>query len=191
MRDPASADDARLLAAAVADIAAFEQLYDRYVYRVTAFAARRCASADDVADVVAQTFVRLLRVADRYDPARGDPAAFVLAIAANLARDQQRGIRRQRALVSRLSGRDLLDADDTERIEAAIDAARTGPAMRAALDAVPDGEGAVLRLVAGGASPSEAAAALGITPGAARVRLARARQRIRTRLAVDEEEQAQ
>lgn len=191
MRDPASADDARLLAAAVADIAAFEQLYDRYVYRVTAFAARRCASADDVADVVAQTFVRLLRVADRYDPARGDPAAFVLAIAANLVRDQQRGIRRQRALVSRLSGRDLLDAGDTERIEAAIDAARTGPAMRAALDAVPDGEGAVLRLVAGGASPSEAAAALGITPGAARVRLARARQRVRARLAVDEEEQAQ
>jgi RNA polymerase sigma factor (sigma-70 family) len=189
--DPVRADDARLLAAAVTDISAFEELYCRYVYRVTAFAARRCASADDVADVVAQTFVRLLRVADRYDPARGDPAAFVFAIAANLARDQQRGIRRQRALVSRLSGRDLLDADDIERIENAIDAARTGPAMRAALDELPAGEGAVLRLVAAGASPREAAATLGITPGAARVRLARARHRVRTRLAVHDEEQAQ
>jgi DNA-directed RNA polymerase specialized sigma24 family protein len=93
--------------------------------------------------------------------------------------------------VSRLSGRDLLHADDTERIEAAIDPARTGPTMRAALDGVSDGEGAVLRLVAGGASPSEAAATLGITAGAARVRLARAPHRIRTRLAVDKEEQAQ
>ena len=188
MRDPASADDAQLMAAAATDIGAFEELYRRYVYRVTAFAARRCASAEDVADVVAQTFVRLLRVADRYEPARGGPEAFVQAIAANLARDQQRGARRQRALVSRLSGRDLLGPDDTERIEAAIDAARTGPAVRAALDGVPDGEGAVLRLVAGGASPSEAAAALGISPGAARVRLARARQRLRAQLAGHEGE---
>jgi RNA polymerase sigma factor (sigma-70 family) len=191
MGDPASVTDAQLLAVATDDVSAFEELYRRHVCRVTAFATRRCASAEDVADVVAQTFLRLLRVADRYDPGRGDPSAFVLAIAANIVRDQHRGIRRQRALVSRLSGRDLLDADDTGRIEAAIDAARTGRAVRAALEGVPDGEGQVLRLVAGGASPSEAAATLGITPGAARVRLARARHRIRTKLAVRNEEQAQ
>src|SRR5215208_3880901 len=107
MRDPARADDARLLAVAATDISAFEELYRRYVARVTAFAARRCESADDVADVVAQTFVRLLRVADRYDPARGEPGAFVWAIATNMARVRQRQARRQQALVTRLSGRDL------------------------------------------------------------------------------------
>lgn len=75
MADPAS--DADLLTAMPHDLSAFEAFYDRYFERVTAFAARRCSSAEDVADVVAQTFVRLLSAAPRYDPARAQPAAFV------------------------------------------------------------------------------------------------------------------
>jgi hypothetical protein len=36
------------------DLGAFGAFYERYVDRVTAFAARRCSCAEDVADVVAQ-----------------------------------------------------------------------------------------------------------------------------------------
>jgi RNA polymerase sigma factor (sigma-70 family) len=174
------ADDAELLGVIPSDVVAFETFYRRYMERVTAFAARRCSSADDVADVVAQTFVRLLDAAERYDPERGEPAAFVFGIAANVVRDVHRHAGRRRALISKLSGCDLLDDDDVERIEAAIDASREAPAVHAALDALPAGEQEMLRLVAGGHTPGQAADELGISPGAGWTRLSRARQRLRS-----------
>ena len=180
--------DADLLAALPDDVTAFEAFYDRYLERVTAMAARRCPSAEDVADVVAQTFVRLIDAARRYDPARGEPGAFVFGVTANVARDLHRRGARHRALVARLSGRDLLDADDTERIEAAIDAARTAGQVSGALADVPAGEAAMVRLVADGRTPGQAAAELGITPGAGWTRLSRARTRLRARLIDPEEE---
>jgi|SRR5262245_35671972 len=173
------ASDAELLVAMARDVSAFEAFYDRYFGRVTAFAARRCPSAEDVADVVAQTFVHLLGAAERYDPARGQPAGFVLGIAANVVRELQRTGARRRALVSKLAGRDLLDGDDIERIEAAIDAARIAGALSGALDDVPAGEREMLLLVADGRTPGQAADELGISPGAAWTRLSRARRRLR------------
>jgi len=181
--------DVELLAALPHDLAAFEAFYDRYFARVTAFAAKRCTSAEDVADVVAQTFVRLLGAAERYDPARAAPAAFVLGIAANVVRELYRRSTRQHALVARLSGRDLLDGDDIERIDAAIDAARAARELRPAIDAMPPGEQAVLLLVSDGRSPGQAAAELGISPAAAWARLSRARRRLR-RLTTDPDEGA-
>lgn len=188
MTGASTADDTDLFARAGRDMAAFEALYRGHVRRVTAYAAARCSSAHDVADVVAQTFVRLLQVADRFDAERGDPTAFVLGIAANITRDHHRRANRQRSLIARLSGPDLLDDDDTERIDAAVDAARVAPAAREALDGMTAGESAVFRLVVGGASPHEAAAALGISPVAARVRLSRARHRIKAHMGTHTED---
>lgn len=180
-----AADDAALLARAADDVDALEALYRRYVRRVAAFAARRCPSADDVADVVAGTFDRLLRYAHRYDAARGPVVAFVFAVAGSVIADQRRREARDRALVTRLSGRDLLDSDDVTRIEAAIDAALSVDELAPALECLTAGEGAVLQLVAAGLSPAEAAARLDITPNAARVRLARARQRVRSHAGIE------
>ena len=174
--------DAELLAASTRDAEAFRAFYDRYFARVTAYAARRCSCAEDVADVVAQTFVHLLSAAGRYDPARGEPAAFLFGIAGNVVRDLHRSGARQQALAARLAGRDLLDADDVDRIESAIDAARAAEAISGALGEVPTGERAVLELVASGRTPSEAAGELGISPGAAWTRLSRARRRLRERV---------
>jgi RNA polymerase sigma-70 factor (ECF subfamily) len=183
MSNPAPTSDAELLAALPHDLGAFEVFYRRHVRRVTTFAAGRCSSAEDVADVVAQTFVRLLDVADRYDPARAEPAAFVFAIAASLARDVHRGTSRRRALISKLAGRDLLDAGETEQVETAIDAARAAGPVHDALDAVPPGEQEMLRLVADGRTPGQAARELGISPAAAWTRLSRARRRVRSQMA--------
>lgn len=177
--DDAGDGDVQLLLALPDDVHAYETFYRRYVRRVTGFAATRCASAADVADAVALTFVRLLSAARRYDPERGDPAAFLMGIAANVLREQHRARRRHAALVSRLAGRDLLHTDDVERIEAAIDAARQRDQLDAAMDAVPAGERRMIELVADGRTPSQAADVLGITHGAARVRLSRARRRLR------------
>jgi RNA polymerase sigma-70 factor (ECF subfamily) len=175
-------DDGAVLLAAASDIGAFEKVYRRYVGNVTAYAVARCDTAADVGDVVAQTFVRLLRVVGTYDPGRGEPGAFVFAVASSTLRDHYRARRRRRALVHRLAGRDLLDADETDVVESAIDAARAAPAAEQALDRVPRNDEEILRLVAAGASPSEAASALGISPTAARGRLFRARRRVQSQL---------
>jgi RNA polymerase sigma factor (sigma-70 family) len=182
MGNAQAAKDGDLLVAAASDLAAFEEFYRRYVRRVTAFAASRCSSAQDVADVVAQTFVRLLDAAGRYDVSRGEPEPFVLGIAANTARQLEHRRIRQLALTAKLSGRSLLTADDTERIDAAIDAAREARRLEDALAGVPEAEREVLQLVADGHTPSQAAEELGITPGTARTRLSRGRARLRTRL---------
>jgi RNA polymerase sigma factor (sigma-70 family) len=189
MSNADAASDADLLAACQHDASAFEDLYRRYVRRVTGFAATRCSCAADVADVVAQTFVRLLDAAGNYDPARGEPAAFVLGVAANVARDVHRLKGRHRALVARLAGRDLLDADDIERAEAAIDAARAAGTVRDALGTVPAGEQDMIRLVAAGHTPGQAAHELGISPEAGWTRLSRARRRLRSHLTTTDEEQ--
>jgi RNA polymerase sigma-70 factor (ECF subfamily) len=181
------ATDAELLAAVPDDVTAYEEFYRSYVRRVTAFAARRCSCAEDVADVVAVTFVRLLGAARRYDPARGEPAAFVMGITANVIRDQERQDARQQALLSKLSIRERLDDDDVERIDAAICAAQLTGDMRDALSAIPPGERDMLRLVARGHTQAQAAAQLGISQGAGRVRLTRARRRLRRHISDAEE----
>ena len=183
-----TASDAELLAALPHDVAAFEAFYRRYVRRVMGFAVKRCSSAEDAADVVAHTFVRLLSAARRYDPARAQPSTFVLGVAANVVRDQRRHNARHRALVTKLAGRGLLEADDIVAVDAAIDAASTARSLTGALATVPPGEQEVLRLVAAGQTPGQAAVALGISPTAARARLSRARRRLRLHLSPSDKE---
>jgi RNA polymerase sigma factor (sigma-70 family) len=174
-----AATDAELLAAVPYDPIAFEAFYRRYVRRVMGFAVKRCSEAEDAADVVAHTFVRLISASERYDPSRGRPDTFLLGIATNVLRDVQRRNARHRALVAKLAGRGLLEADDLERIDAAIDAAATAGRLRDVLDTIPLGEQEMLRLVAAGQPPEEAAAQLGISYPAGRARLSRARRRVR------------
>lgn len=180
MRVDETTSDAELLVAAASDVVAFETFYRRYVDRVTAVAVRRCSSAGDVADVVAQTFVRLLDAAERYDPDRAAPAPFVYGITVNVIRELHRSRARHQALVSKLSGRDLLAPDDVERLEAAMVARQASREAQDALDAAPPGEQAMVRLVAAGRSPDQAARELGISSTAGRSRLSRARRRLRT-----------
>jgi len=177
--DDSDAAEARLLARLADDEVAFETIYRRYVRRVTAYAARRCATPDDVADVVAQTFVRLLRRAATFDAERGTVTSFVYALAASEVADHHRGTARRRRLAGRVAGRALLTDDDVTRLDEALDAHRSAAALAPALATLAPSEDAVLRLVAEGLSPAEAARALAITPDAARARLARARRRVR------------
>lgn len=180
--DPANASDAELLAAVPEDRAAFEAFYRRYFRRVMGFAVKRCSSAEDAADVVAHTFVRVVSAARRYDPERSRPDVFLLGIAMNVIRDVRRRNARYGALVTRLAGRDLLEPDDVDRIDAAIDAAATAERLSEVLDTIPPGEQEMLRLVAAGQTPGEASAELGISSLAGRARLSRARRRLRRHL---------
>lgn len=178
--------DSELVTRLRTDPAALDAFYRRHVDRVTRFAARRCRNPEDLADVVADTFVEAVLSAERFDPARGEPVAWLLGIAAHRVSGTHRRDRRDRALGVALAGRELLDEDDHERLGRRIDAERLAPAIERALAAMPPGERDVLELVdLDGLAPAEAARALGILPAAARMRLARARRRLRRDLGPD------
>ena len=175
--------DAELVRRVPGDPAAYEELYLRHVARVRRFAARRCSTPEDVADAVADTFLAILRAAPRYEPRRGEVLPWMLGIAATTIAGERRRLARRRALERRVSGRALLDADDRERIESEIDAARLAPRLDAALDGAPPRERELFLLVSQeGLGVSEAGRALGISAPAARARMARARRRLRAAL---------
>jgi len=87
---------------------------------------------------------------------------------------------RERRAEGLIAGRRLLEADDVDRLTEKIDASRRVRELHRELQALPEGERAVLELVAvDGLTVAEAAAALGIRPVTARVRLLRARRTLR------------
>jgi RNA polymerase sigma factor (sigma-70 family) len=86
-----------------------------------------------------------------------------------------------------VEGRRLLGDDDLERMQERIDAASHSRELFAAVAQLPEGERAVLELVAlDGLSVTEAAAVLGLRPVTARVRLHRARGALRRQVFDDE-----
>lgn len=176
--------DEELLAAVGAGPGAFPEFYRRHVAKVTGMGVRRFGDAEEVADFVADVFLEVLSSAARFDPRRGGAVPWLYGVAANVAADRgRRRMRRVRA-EQRLAGRAFLDADDCARVEERIDAAarlrRTYQAMRH----LPERDRRLLELVAvDGLSTGEAARALAISPVAARVRLSRARARLRAALA--------
>jgi RNA polymerase sigma-70 factor, ECF subfamily len=178
MTDPRT--DRQLLVASRAETAAFEELYRRHVGATIGFAARRADRPADVVDLVAAVWLEVVASLDRYEPHRGDALPWILGIAANLCSVERRRRAREQDVVRRLGGRRSLDEDDYERLEGVIDAVVVAPALRQGLRDLPPSERAVAELVfLDGLTPSEAADALGIRSPAVRMRLARARRKLR------------
>ena len=123
------------------------------------------------------------RAADLAEPeehaVQAHDRAAIVRVRLGHVRKQARELR----AVSRVGGQALLDDASLERITERIDAERSTRALYRSLDALPAKQRAVVELVAvDGLSLAEAAAALGIAPGAARTRYHRARTRLRTEL---------
>jgi RNA polymerase sigma factor (sigma-70 family) len=177
-------DQELLAATAAGDGEAFATFWRRHISTVMAFGIHRCASSDDVADLVADTFLAAYRAAGRYRAETATAAPWLLGIATRLASNQHRTLARWLRAHRRAAGEPpRFTGEEYEAVEAAIDAARQAPHVQAALRAVPAGDRKLLELVAySQLSPSEAALALGISPNAARLRLARARRRLREQL---------
>jgi RNA polymerase sigma factor (sigma-70 family) len=173
------------------DPAAFTEFYRAHVDEVTRFVARRVADPQLAADLTADVFLAVIEAAAGYRGSFGGPRTWLFGIARNVIAAEFRRSARQRRAEGLIAGRRLLDADDIDRLVAKIDAFRHVRGLHEELRALPDGERAVLELVAvDGLSVAEAAAALGIRPVAARVRLHRARRAIRSttfQLAVETE----
>jgi RNA polymerase sigma factor (sigma-70 family) len=163
------------------DPAAFAEFYRAHLDEVTRFVTRRVADPQLAADLTADVFLAVIEAAADYRGSFGGPRTWLFGIARNVIAAEFRRSARQRRAEGLIAGRRLLDAGDVDRLVAKIDAFRHVRELHEELKALPDGERAVLELVAvDGLSVAEAAAALGIRPVAARVRLHRARRALRS-----------
>lgn len=175
--------DAELLTAlAAGDPEAYAELFRRHVRAVTGFAIRRCFDPEDVADAVAETFLVAGQAAGRYRPDHDTALPWLMGIARRIILRQRRSVSRRSRLHHRLAAAEPgFSRGEAEAIEAAIDAARRRPELEAGLDRLPEGEREALELVAyHRLTPSEAALVLEVSPNAVRLRLTRARRKMRT-----------
>lgn len=167
-------------AAAVRDPRLFEEFYRRHVDAVLRFVARRVDDPHTTADLTAEIFLAVLHSAHTYRPHLGSETAWLFGIARNVVSSERRRVAREAERDLRVSGRRLLEADDIVRIEDRLDAESPGRRALAALARLPEGERAVMELIAvDQLTVTEAAAALGIRQVTARVRLHRARKALR------------
>jgi RNA polymerase sigma-70 factor (ECF subfamily) len=161
------------------DPEALERFYRENVDALEGFIARRVRSPETAADLTADVFLAAIAAAASYTPRRGTPRAWLFGIARHLIADSYRVAAKEFRAQSELVGSELLDTDDLARIHDRLDAEATARELYERLGAIPESERAVLELVAlDELSVAEAAAALGITTVAARVRLHRARLRL-------------
>jgi RNA polymerase sigma-70 factor (ECF subfamily) len=160
--------------------AEFERLYRVNVAAVTAYFARRSADPHVVADLTADTFVTAITGFGSFDPGKGTARSWIFGIARHVYAAHCETYGRQQDRLLRLAGRRDLEADQLEELLERIDAERAGRDLMTGLGLLPDAERALVELVdLAGLRPKEAAIVLGLTPGAVRMRLMRARARLR------------
>jgi RNA polymerase sigma factor (sigma-70 family) len=147
---------------------------------IHAYLSRR--TVDGVADdLLSEVWVAAYAGRSGFDPDVGSARAWLFGVARHVLHGYYRK-HRLRATVARVVGIDR-PIDEAAAVDARLDAAALGPALRAALRDLPAVERELLLLVAWeNLSPTEAAQALGIAAGTARSRLHRARQRMDERL---------
>ncbi|HEY2791151.1 MAG TPA: RNA polymerase sigma factor [Micromonosporaceae bacterium] len=157
----------------------FELLYRAEVDAITAYFARRSSDPQTVADLTADTFVAAITSFATFDPHRGTGRAWLFGIARRVHAAHCEARSRQQERVVRLAGRRELEPDQVGELLDRIDAERAGRELIAALAALPAADRALVELVdIDGLTPKEAAAALGVSAGAVRMRLMRARNRL-------------
>lgn len=162
---------------------AFERFYREHVEAVQRFVARRVDDPYLAADLTADVFVAAIESAGSYRRSRGEPIAWLYGIARNVVAGERRRNAKQLRTAARVRGRELVDEDDLAALNERIAGESAARALYEELRLLPAGERAVLELVAlDGLSAGEAGRALGIGAVAARVRLHRARRRLRSRL---------
>jgi len=158
----------------------FAVVYRECVGLITAYFARRCTEPQVVADLVSETFVEAVGSFGTFDPSRGSASGWLIAIARRVFARWCEGLSGNRAAIEQLGGRLVLDADETDELAERIDAQRQGRELLARCALLPALEREALELVdLAGLEPRDAARVLGVPAGTLRVRLHRARARLR------------
>ncbi len=177
---PSRHRDALVCSTAGEAVAAFETVYRANVAAITGYFARRCGEPQSVADLTSETFVQAIGSLRSFDPGRGSARAWLFGIARHVYVQHCEQTADGRDAVVALAGHRALGGDELEELASRIDAQRAAARLLARADRLSPVERGAFELVdLAGLTPREAAAALGISSGALRVRLARARKRLR------------
>jgi RNA polymerase sigma-70 factor, ECF subfamily len=169
------------------DARAAEELYRRFAPRVFGLGKVMLGDASRAEDLVQDTFVKIWRVADSYEPSRGALDTWVLLIARSLAIDTIR----RRVLEARVTAQQEPPQEATEDSEPEHHAEIQDLADRArvAMKTLSPGQRAALELAYfGGKTSSEVAELEGIPVGTAKTRIRTALIRLRESLEVETRE---
>lgn len=166
--------------AARLDTAGFERVYRDNVRAITGYFARRCTDPHAVADLVQETFVEAIASLSSFDPRRGRPRPWLFGIARRVFAQHCERVSDGRLAAAELAGRRELADDEVEEVIARIDAERSSRQLLLRCAELPELERGALELVdIAGIGSTDAARALGISTSNLRVRLFRARRRLR------------
>jgi len=169
------------------DATAFGELVQRYSTRIHSHLYRMVGSREDAEDLAQEAFVRAFRFLGRFDPARPF-RSWLYAIATNVGLNGLRARRKHGGTVrlDQIRGKSSASLQPVAGGEdGAARAARNELAARvtAALEQLPPKSAALVHLhYREGMAVAEAADIVGISEGAARVALHRARQTLRQML---------
>lgn len=163
---------------ALAERLQFERLVRETRDDLLAFALRRSASAEDAADVLSETYLIAWRKLEKVPPGE-NARLWLFGVAANVLRRGAQRHRSSEALIERLAS----EPQDTGQIASVGRDDRTIRALRAGLASLPARDREILTLTAWeGLTPKQIATVTGIPTNVIRVRLHRARSRLRRRL---------
>ena len=159
--------------ASSADDERFTRLYEDTSRDLLAFLLRRCATAEDAADCLAEAY-RIAWEKRTRIPADHEARPWLFGVARNIARQTHRGDTRRAATTSALA--------------TAAERWYTTPtpedsALAAALSELsPVDQEIITMIAADGLPPRDVAAILGLSPNAVRIRAHRAREKLRVQL---------
>lgn len=156
--------------------AAFTSLYDAAYTDVLRFAQRR-THPTLAEDAVADAFLAVWRRLDDLPADPGDARAWLFGVCRGTLLNTRRGQQRQDALAVRLADAPTAFAVDTDLVVEQVDLSRAWVRLTAVHQET------LCLAVLDGLTSSQAAAVLGISPVAFRLRLTRARRALRAHLA--------
>ncbi|MCE7481049.1 RNA polymerase sigma factor [Microbacterium profundi] len=161
--------------------AAYASLFREHEGRVYRRALSIVRDVHGAEDVTSATFFELWRKRRAVRVVDGSVLPWLLVTTVNLARNHRRGSLRYRALIATLPREESPDAESIALSN--VETMLLGVRLSDALARVNRSDVALLVLTAvDGLSISDAAAAIGIKPGTARMRLSRARERLQASL---------
>jgi RNA polymerase sigma-70 factor (ECF subfamily) len=119
---PEASDDGVILTRiAEGDLGALGLLYDRYAIRLLRFA-RRIVGAQDAADVVHTTFLRVVTLAAAYDSTAVSARPWLFGILVRIAQEHRRSVRRWASAMLRLSAQPARTAPTIPEMRTDLDA---------------------------------------------------------------------
>lgn len=130
------------------EIAALEQVYDRYSALVYSVSYRVLIDRQLAEDVVQEVFLRLWRRPSSYDPERGRFISWLMSVTRNRALDEQRRISRRRRVEHRDEAptHQLASQDAGDDPQLGVELAERRQAVREAMTRLPPAQRRVLEL---------------------------------------------